>query len=65
MNTSFSSTADHAERVLVQEAISIVGNALAGEEARLRAFEALSYLLEPVDNANGEPSSCMTLDRCM
>lgn len=29
-------------------------NAVAGDEARLKALEALSYLLEPIDNANGD-----------
>jgi hypothetical protein len=37
----------------IQAAVGIVGNMLAGEEARLNALEALSYLLEPIDNANG------------
>lgn len=40
--------------------MSIIGDALAGEDARIKAFEALSYLLEPVDNANGKRFNCKT-----
>lgn len=44
-------------RECVQAGIDIIGNALSGEEARMQAFEALSYLLEPIDNANGQSIS--------
>ncbi|CAL8472371.1 g11914 [Coccomyxa elongata] len=40
------------EADLMKAALDIINSVASGEEARLQAFEALSYLLEPVDNAN-------------
>ncbi len=44
----------HPTGATLQAALEIINSVASGEEARLQAFEALSYLLEPVDNANGE-----------
>ena len=43
-----------------QEAVEIVDNATMPEAAKLDALEALQYLLEPIDNANGEPPYLFT-----
>ncbi|BDA47165.1 probable Hsp70 nucleotide exchange factor FES1 [Coccomyxa sp. Obi] len=40
------------EAELMKAALEIINNVASGEEARLHAFDALCYLLEPVDNAN-------------
>lgn len=44
----------HLNGATLQAALEIISSVASGEEARLQAFEALSSLLEPVDNANGE-----------
>lgn len=50
----------HNVCIQVQEAIEIVDNGTMPEAAKVGALEALQFLLEPIDNANGRTPYSLT-----